>query len=629
MKALKIITLASVFVLLAGLSLASEMGVSSGHDLDELWTRAQADYDLSGEDAVLLLESRHVTWDGEGTLATRVHRVVWVGTSVGIRGYADLRIPWNTATSQLDVEVLRTWMDGRWWPDESVISETAVVQTLPYAVNRADDYTSMRETMLLHDGVELPCIMETAYTITETGLPGAGDLFVMPQRDPSVRTEFKLTFQGEADPQFEILNADALPTYSDGPDSTLSWSLENVPALLTPLTGAPAAYEPAVVWSTWSDWPSLRDHWLGLFDEAAVLDTALADSVQAWIEDAPSPWSRVRAVVDQVNRNVRGVHYSDSFWTFQPRPAARTWDTAYGHPLDRAVLTAALLRGAGYEVTPIFVGKGNRFPGDTIPRLNGLGNLQLSIKGDPAGLYDPDRGTLSGQAPLIGLPLWRTDQYVEPFLGNSPWPHRLEVNVTLEPGEDGFWKGSGQFGGSGVFCPQGDMAGMGDGARDYLAQVIGAVIPGATLNRSNPEIFHQHQVVFGFGLDVEKPEADPSGRTRLVVGIPTHGLASRADGVHLYDESRGSPVMLPAPMEQWVKVRIKTGAGGGVHLPPNISLVNDAGEFTVNSSEEGGWITVVRELKLNADSYPAEMWPQLRALLLEDADPVHGTILMD
>jgi len=605
------------------------MGVSSGHDLDELWTRAQADYDLSGEDAVLLLESRHVTWDGEGTLATRVHRVVWVGTSVGIRGYADLRIPWNTATSQLDVEVLRTWMDGRWWPDESVISETAVVQTLPYAVNRADDYTSMRETMLLHDGVELPCIMETAYTITETGLPGAGDLFVMPQRDPSVRTEFKLTFQGEADPQFEILNADALPTYSDGPDSTLSWSLENVPALLTPLTGAPAAYEPAVVWSTWSDWPSLRDHWLGLFDEAAVLDTALADSVQAWIEDAPSPWSRVRAVVDQVNRNVRGVHYSDSFWTFQPRPAARTWDTAYGHPLDRAVLTAALLRGAGYEVTPIFVGKGNRFPGDTIPRLNGLGNLQLSIKGDPAGLYDPDRGTLSGQAPLIGLPLWRTDQYVEPFLGNSPWPHRLEVNVTLEPGEDGFWKGSGQFGGSGVFCPQGDMAGMGDGARDYLAQVIGAVIPGATLNRSNPEIFHQHQVVFGFGLDVEKPEADPSGRTRLVVGIPTHGLASRADGVHLYDESRGSPVMLPAPMEQWVKVRIKTGAGGGVHLPPNISLVNDAGEFTVNSSEEGGWITVVRELKLNADSYPAEMWPQLRALLLEDADPVHGTILMD
>ncbi|MEN8006164.1 MAG: DUF3857 domain-containing protein [Candidatus Krumholzibacteriota bacterium] len=629
MKALKIITLMVVVSLFAGQSLAAEMGISSGHDLDELWGRAQADYDLSGEDAVLLLESRHVTWDGESTLVTRVHRVVWIGTSVGIRGYADLRIPWNTATSELEVEVLRTWRDGRWWPDESVISETAVVPTLPHALNTADDYTTMRETMLLHDGVELPCIMETVYTITEAGLPGAGGLFVMPQRDPSVRTEFKLTVQVASNPKFEILNADEIPSYHDGPGSVVSWRLENVPALRTPLSGSPAAYEPAIVWSTWSDWPGLRDHWRGLFDEAAVLDAALTDSLQTWIEDAPSPWSRIQAVVDQVNYNVRGVHYSDSFWTYQPRPAVRTWATAYGHPLDRAVLTAALLRSAGYEVTPIFVGSGNRLVGEEVPRLSGLGDLHLSIKGDPAGLYDPDRGTLSGQAPLIGLPLWRTDQYVEPFLGNSTWPHRLEITVTLEPGEDGFWKGTGQFQGSGVFCPQGDMAGMDDGARDYLNGVIGAVLPGATLNRVNPEIFHQHQVILGFGLEAEKPEAESSGRTRLVVGTPAHGLMSRAAGVHLYDESRSSPVMLPAAMEQWVKIRIKIDEAGETDLPAVLSLVNEAGEFTVNTTEKGGWITVERELKLSSDSYPAGMWPQLRALLLEDADPVHGTILLD
>ena len=630
MKALKVIVLVFAISLLAGMSIASEMGISSGHDLDELWTRAQADFDLSKEDAVLLLESRHVTLDTDGTLATRVHRVVWIGTSVGIRGYADLRVPWNTATSRLDVEVLRTWMDGRWWPDESVISETAVVSTLPYAVNRADDYTSMRETMLLHDGVELPCIMETAYTITETGLPGAGGLFVMPQRDASVRTEFQLKVPGAVDPKFEIFNAQELPTISDETGSRVwSWRVENVPALRTPLSGASAAYEPAVVWSTWTDWTTLRDHWRGIFDEAAVLDEALTDSLQTWIEDAPSPWSRVQAVVDQVNKSVRAVHYSDRFWTYQPRPAVRTWETAYGHPLDRAVLTAALLRSAGYEVTPIFVGRGNRLVGEEVPRLRGLGSLHLSIKGDPAGLYDPDRGVLSGQAPLIGLPLWRTDQYVEPFLGNSPWPHRFEVTVTLEPGEEGFWKGTGQFQGSGVFCPQGDMAGMGDGARDYLAGVIGAVIPGATLNRTNPEIFHQHQVVFGFGLDAEKPEAENSGRTRLVVGAPAHGLMSRAAGVHLYEENRSSPVMLPAAMEQWVKIRIKTDGDGEYFLPAELSLVNEAGEFTVNTTEKDGWITIERELKLNSDSYPAEMWPQLRALLLEDADPVHGTILMD
>ena len=68
-----------------------------------------------------------------------------------------------------------------------------------------------------------------------------------------------------------------------------------------------------------------------------------------------------------------------------------------------------------------------------------MGDLHLSIKGDPAGLYDPDRGVLTGQAPLIGTPLLRTDQFFEPFLGNSQWPNHLDVTLTLAPGEDDSW----------------------------------------------------------------------------------------------------------------------------------------------------------------------------------------------
>jgi len=630
MKTLKTILLVVATMSLATLSFAGEMGVSGGRDLDELWSAAQADRDLSVEDAVLLLENLQVNLGVDGTLATRVHRVVWIGSSVGLRSYADLRVPWNTATSQLDVEILRTWRDGHWWPDAEVISETAVVRTLPYAVNRADDYTTMRETMLLHDGVELPCIMETAYTITETGLPGAGGLFVMARRDFSALTELQVTVPNGSVFHYEMLNGVAEPAVAESDGAvTMTWRLTGAPALLTPLTDAPAVYEPAVVWSTWSDWTALRDQWRAVFDEAAVLDDALADSVQSWIETAPSPWSRIQAVTDQVNRNVRSIHYPDRFWRFTPRSAVRTWETAYGHSLDRAVLTAALLREAGYEVTPIFVGTGHGLVAPDIARLSDMGALHLSIKGDPAGLYDPDRGVVSGQAPLIGRPLWRTDQFVEPFLGNSQWPNRLEVTVTLEPGDEGLWQGSGQFHAAGIFCPQGDMAGMEDGSRDYLSDVIGGVIPGATLNRTNPEIFHQHQVIFGFGVDVEMSEPEDSGRTRLVIGTPGNGLMSRVEGVHLYEDDRKSPVILAGPMEQSVKIRLKTGETEAAHLPEPVSLVNEAGEFTVTVAQKDGWVTVTRELKLTGDVYPAALWPQLRALLLEEDDAANGAILLD
>jgi hypothetical protein len=630
MKTLNVMILCLVFVSLAASAIAADMGMSGGHDLDELWARAEGNHVLAEQDAVILLESRQVTLGADGSVATRVHRVVWIGTSVGIRGYADLRVPWNSATSQLDVEILRTWRDGRWWPDPAVLSETAVVTTLPHALNRADDYTAMRETMLLHDGVELPCIMETAYTITETGLSGSDGLFVMAQRDPSVLTELQVTAPWEAAFPFESLHGAPEPAIEENGETIhLSWRLNDVPALLTPLSDVPAVYEPAVVWSTWSDWTSLRDQWRAVFDEAAVLDEALSDSLQFWIEPEPSRWSKIQAVVEQVNRNIRPVHYPDRYWRFAPRGAMRTWNTAYGHALDRAVLTAALLREAGYEVTPIFVGEGHNLVGPTIARLTGMGDLHLSIKGDPAGLYDPDRGILAGQAPLIGLPLWRTDQFIEPFLGNSQWPNRVEVTIDLEPGEDGHWSGSGQFHAGGVFCPQGEMAGMENGASEYLTDVVGAVISGADLKRSNPEIFHQHQVIFGFGFEIEKPEPEDSGRTRLVVGAPGHGLRSMIAGVHLHEDVRKSPVSVAGPMEQTVKVRVKSGETGAAHLPESLSLVNEAGEFSVTASEKDGWIILERKLVLTAETYPAQMWPQLRALLLEDSDPANGTLLFE
>jgi len=627
MNNLKIASILVAMLSFTTLSFGAEMGSSGGYDLDELWSLAQANHDLSGQDAVLLLESRSVTLGADGAQATRVHRVVWIGTSVGIRGYADLRIPWNSATSALDIEILRTWREGRWWPDPSKISTTAVVPTLPHAVGRADDYTAMRETMLLHDGVELPCIMETAYTITETGLPGADGLFVFPQRDPAVLTELKLTFPSGSLFRHESLNGAPDPSVSGGDATTsLSWSMAGLPGLLTPLTDAPEAYEPSVIWSNWPDWVSLRDRWRGDFDGAAVLDEALADSVLAWIEPAPSPWSRIQAVVEAVNNNVRGVHYPDRFWRFAPRPAVRTWDTAYGHPLDRAVLAAALLREAGFEVTPVLVGSGHALIAPDLARLAGMGDLYLSIKGDPAGLYDPDRGVLTGQAPLIGTPLLRTDQFFEPFLGNSQWPNRLEVTVTLEPGEEESWQGTGQYQAGGVFCPQGEMAGMDDGASGYLTDVVAGLIPGASLTHSNPEIFHQHQVVFGFGLKVDKIEPEPSGQTRLILGAPGHGLLGSLGDVHLYEESRNSPVAVAGPLEQVVKIRLKTGETEPAHLPDPVSVVNEAGEFMVAVEEKNGWITVERKLTLTSGSYPAELWPALRALLLEEADPLHGTI---
>ena len=183
-----------ILSLYASILPAASMGSSNGHDLDALLDRARETCDFSEEDAVILLESRSVSIGDDGMMKTRVHSVVWIGTGTATHEYADLRIPWNSSFSRLDVVRLRTWREGMWYPSESEVSETAVVETLPYAVARADDYTAMRETMLLHDGIEPPCVIETVFEITEKeGLSGGDDgLWIFQRDDRAMSVEFML-----------------------------------------------------------------------------------------------------------------------------------------------------------------------------------------------------------------------------------------------------------------------------------------------------------------------------------------------------------------------------------------------------------------------------------------------------
>ena len=188
------ILLSTLALLIATTAAAAPLGVSSGRDLDALLARARALPDFAQHDAVLLCDARATTVTAGGDLATRTHQVVWIATRSGLQAYADQRVPWRAGASSLAVLKLRTWRDGGWWPDAPPISPTAVVETLPYAVEHAADYADLRETMLLHDGVELPCLLETEYEIVEPGgaQAGADGLWIFARRDPALLSELSL-----------------------------------------------------------------------------------------------------------------------------------------------------------------------------------------------------------------------------------------------------------------------------------------------------------------------------------------------------------------------------------------------------------------------------------------------------
>ncbi|MBN2565990.1 MAG: DUF3857 domain-containing protein [Candidatus Eisenbacteria bacterium] len=634
-----------------------------GHDIGSLMRAAESRYDLSLMDAVILLDDETVAIGKDGDLRTTVHTIVWFSTELGLDTYADVRVPYNTETSTLEVHALRTWRDGRWWPDASKLSPTAMVETTPHSIQSADDYTTMRETVLLHDGVELPCIVETAYTIVERGgaVPGVDGRWMIRRMDPAVLTRLTITSPSDMELSYSLGNGAPAPTINESLKGVhaCTWEVELSDRLPRPLTEEPSAYAPYVVWSTWQSWDSLGGSLSSSIDRAAVLTAALADSVASMISDLPFDLPRAEAVVAFVARNTRPVSYDDSFWRLRPRQAGRTWETAYGHRLDRAVLATALLRAAGCSVKPVFMSADRSAVDPSVPALAWFGGLTLRVEAEGLlATFDPASGRLSqGEAEYSGRTLWLAQNGERPrvITGDDSEQSLYAIAVALEPDGEGGWAGSGLIRTSGALSVFRRIVGLEGEADSFVKSVTASVLAGATVEQHGVSELFDGRAAVGFSLEIEAPEPDDIGRTSLVVGDPDGGMLAAMPGdVHVYSEHRDSPVLLPGPLSQTVIISIDPGEMEEVLVPEPTSLGNEVGSFSLSvERRNNGSLVLTRSLTIGtptegADAERADaersreegqvryhglmisaaQWPMLRQLLLEESDPRHRTILL-
>jgi len=181
-------------------------------------------------------------------------------------------------------------------------------------------------------------------------------MWIFPQDDPAVRVELRLDVSRGESVVFHTGNGAPEPQMTRGTDGsdTYLWVMENVARLGTPHINDPAVAEPYAAWSTWRDWETLGALISTSFNQAAVLSQAMADTLKGRLAHEPTPAAKARAIAGLVDEFVGNIRYDTRFWRFSPRPASRTWDTAYGHSLDRAALAAALYRDAGFKAELVY-----------------------------------------------------------------------------------------------------------------------------------------------------------------------------------------------------------------------------------------------------------------------------------
>ncbi|MDH4157769.1 MAG: DUF3857 domain-containing protein, partial [candidate division Zixibacteria bacterium] len=223
-------------------------------DIAALMAQAESRFDLSTQDAVLLFDGQRVDWLEDGRRELTVHRVIWINTDLAIGMYGDHRVPYDDDNCTLEVMTVRTWMDNHWW----ATGPTGIVETLPGNLRHAYDYTNVREMMILHNGIQLPCILEVAFTVRDKRpfRGGVEGMWLFARPDPCVRSQFQLRVPLGREPRVFASDDAPRPTViaDDSGLQVYTWTMGPLEALPQPGTDDPAAYVPHVTWSTWNSW---------------------------------------------------------------------------------------------------------------------------------------------------------------------------------------------------------------------------------------------------------------------------------------------------------------------------------------------------------------------------------------
>ena len=634
MKLLILMALAASVVICVS-NAHAQKSISGEHDISELLASAKERFDLSQEDAVLLFDGSKVEWMPDGRLVSSVHRIIWINTGVAIRSYGDHRIPYDESRCNFNVHTVRTWRDGQWWET----GPTGIVETLPYRMRQAYDYANMREMMLLHNGIELPCILEIAYSIEdrEPFRTGAEGIWTFAREEPAMQSRFCLGLPIGEKPNNYV--SEGVPQPDKVTDAQLgldiyTWMMGPIDAVPRPRTADPAAHVPHIAWSTWKNWDEYGEYLKGTFESAMSLDTSLARHLDSLLEKARTDGEKADLIAEFINERTRFINYPEQYWWPSPRPAVRTYTTAYGHRLDRAILAAAMFREAGIETNPVFLGKGYGGIDEGAPTLSRMVGVGVWLSGgNLEAYYDPARGSVSnGPARIYNRTFWIAGSEDKPGvrLGSEDELSLMEVRIDLSFDEEkDMFMGTGYFHADNGFNPYDRMEGLAGEAKACLGSVVSGVLEGAKVTGYNPSSFDRTGITVGFELELKKPEPDDLGRVSLIVGEPSGGISDKLpDNLRLFHQIRRSPVYLPCLMAQKVELRLDMKGLELVYHPSNSVKENSAGTFSLAVKETNNKLTIERQLNLAKTEYQSEDWADLWTLLLADRHEHSRTLLL-
>jgi hypothetical protein len=391
---------------------------------------------------------------------------------------------------------------------------------------------------------------------------------------------------------------------------------------------------------TFRDWPQMGAWYSSLTRGRREATPEIKQKVAALTANAKTPFEKMAAIAEFIQRDIRYVAISLGIGGFQPHSAAETFQHRYGDCKDKATLMSAMLKEVGIDSHYVIINTERGSVGKDSPaELHAFDHVILAIRlpeGDP-----PPSLAATVEIPKLGRVLYfdPTNTFV-PFGQIGGY---LQDNYGLLVAEAGGEllalprlpaastgtnrKGTLRLDAAGNFTGDFVEVHLGDaawGQREYLKTVgkdsdkvkivetlLSESLPNFTLTKASVENLNRNDQPFGFTYSVVGARyAKTAGDLLLVrprvIGVEASGLLERK-------EPRQFPVIFEGPQKDTDSFEITLPAGYEVDdLPPPVDLDYSFGSYHSKTEASGNVLKYTRTFEIKELSVPLAKMEDLK-----------------
>lgn len=591
-------------------------------DVETVLQKREGAATLPPSDTVILYHGTTYTIHDDGRLDRQEHIIRYLRNLNAWDEYCDPHLAFDSGWQELDVQISRTHV-----PDGRKVDTTpnGFNPIVPFGLDRAPDFTSMRQMVVTLLGIEHDVVTELKYVISdkEPLLPWSWGEALFGTHEPTLEREVIVQVPGGVNLlTAEENGAPAGVRSSSGDWDVATWTMTGLPSYdLAEAADKSSHFLPRVSFSTCPSWEDLTQTLQERFNKSNKTCCSFTEGYKEISSEEVKLDSAIAFIKDRIALK----RFNHPTFLLKYRPSCKINGSGYGSPADLALYYANVLGDLGFA--PEVYLQGNDHLG--VPGLTGRENYMIRLNMNLGEYWvDPSSGEVSHHLPenaaMLGVspamnPLVTPDTPFE----NNMIQLGLEIAFNADGGAEGWLhvKTAGQL----AFYE----TARDDGAESFIEHWTGSLF--ATPELKNARILHQQPdwVEARADLSFEPVEDTIDGLTRIELpwnvsdfhGLLPHGLA-------LHYPSRNVPVLLDHVGS--VELNMKFSFPDDITMilkPEAVTHGADGVSYTRDVTDEDGVLTVHEIAAFPKLEIEAQAWDEWRHVLLSADHAPSRTIL--